>query len=84
MADILPLPGILYRPDPEFKSDVKSVLDSAADAGLKDVAVVGRGVNGVVEVFGSNSDADQTIGLLTRGIAFLSALEQIDEPDEDV
>lgn len=80
MADIVSLPGI-YRADMIEDCDPRTVLVSALDAGLKDVVVIGRSLSGSIEVFSSQSDADQSIGLMMRGVAYLSTAEQVDEPE---
>lgn len=81
MANVVSLPGVL-RADLIDAADPKNVLAAAMELPLKDVIVVGRNINGDLEVFASQPDADQSIGLLMRGVNFLANSEQIDEPDE--
>lgn len=82
MADILPLPGATFRAEPAKATAPEDALTGALNAGLLDVAIVGRTISGEITVFGSQPDSDAVIGLLTRGISFLANAQQIDL-DED-
>lgn len=82
MADILPMPGATFRAKPAEATAPEDALKGALNAGLLDVAIVGRTISGDITVFGSQPDSDAAIGLLTRGITFLAGAQQI-APDED-
>lgn len=82
MADVVSLPGV-FRADLADGDDPRSVLTAAMDAGLKDVAIVGRALNGSIEVFGSQADADLTIALLFRGANWLADSVQVEEPADE-
>lgn len=81
MGDVHLMPGVL-RADLEIGTLPGAVLQSAMDAGLKDVAVVGRGVDGSLTVWGSHPDADITVALLVRGCQWLAAAAQVPMPPE--
>jgi hypothetical protein len=70
------LPGVA-RPDLVEKTGIDEILASVRDAGLKDVAIVGRGLNGEVSVWASQTDADAVIGLLMRGVIWLGSGTQV-------
>jgi hypothetical protein len=74
-AEIKTLPGVI-RLDLQEQGDVDLCLKNAMDAGLRDVVIVGRAISGEVIVWGSQTDADCVIGLLTRGVTFLANAEQ--------
>ena len=76
MADVHVLPGV-FRADFDTDVSATTIFKSAMDAGLKDVGIVGRGIDGKISVWGSSPDTDNTIGLLTRGINWLSGTTQI-------
>lgn len=80
VVNVVSLPGV-FRSDLVEPTNPQDVLAAAMDLPLKDVVVVGRNVNGNIEVFASQTDADATIGLLTRGLSYLASSEQVDEPE---
>jgi hypothetical protein len=78
-AEVCTLPGV-FRADLEEPTPPAKCLQSALDANLKDVAIVGRDGAGQIVLFGSHPDADATIGLLTRGAVALAGFEQVPPP----
>ena len=75
MADVVILPGA-FVPAIERPTPCADVLRSALDAGLRDVVVVGRGIDGSIALWASQVDADAAIGLLMRGVSELARAEQ--------
>jgi hypothetical protein len=78
MSNLVVLPGVA-RPDLQQPCPIRDVLASVANAGLQDVAVVGRDLAGEIVVWGSATDADKTVGLLYRGAAWIATAKQVDE-----
>lgn len=76
MAELHVFPGVA-RSDLSQSAAVDELLKSAADAGLKDIAIVGRCLSGEIAVWGSQPDADQVVGLLMRGANWLASMEQV-------
>lgn len=76
------LPGV-HRADLDIDVPVERVLKSALDCGLRDVAVVGRRIDGELAVFGSAADGDTTIGLLVRGMNWLAEAHQVAHKEDD-
>jgi hypothetical protein len=79
MADVVSLPGV-SRHDLVDDTPVNDVLASAIELPLSGVVVVGRNLNGDIEVLSTQADADTAIGLLMRGVRWLASAEQIEEP----
>jgi hypothetical protein len=82
MADVVSLPGV-SRHDLLDDTPVNDVLASAMELPLSGVVVVGRNLNGDIEVLSTQADADAAIGLLMRGVSYLASAEQIEEPAGD-
>ena len=83
MADVHVLPGV-FREDLAEDGSVEVALKGALDANLRDVAIVGRDMAGDICVFGSISSADRMIGILMRGVSFLSVGPQCElEPGSE-
>lgn len=80
MGDVHILPGV-FRSDLEESLDPVAVLQSALASPLRDVAIVGRGIDGSLTIWGSH-DADISIALLTRGANWLARAEQEAVPPE--
>lgn len=80
MADVVRMPGV-FRPEMVEPVNPQDVLASALELPLRDVVVIGRNVNGDIEVLSSQADADAAIGLLMRGVNWLASGEQVDEHD---
>lgn len=78
--NVVSLPGV-FRSDLESEVPPTTVLRRALDLPLKDVVIIGRTINGDIEVLASQVDADAAVGLLMRGIQFLSSATQVGEPD---
>lgn len=79
-ADIYLLPNTFNQAVEQAQAgptDAAACLDNAREAPLIDVAIVGRGIDGQIHLWGSHVHPDATIGLLMRGAAWLSAREQI-------
>lgn len=76
------LPGVA-RTDLCEAASIGEVLKSAADSGLKDIAIVGRALNGEIVVWGNQPDADNVVGLLMRGATWLASTEQ-ETTDTDI
>lgn len=76
MADVHILPGVT-RSDLVQQTDIKTIIQSASDAGLKDIAIVGRGLDGEISVWSSHTDADQAIGMMMRGVNWLASVTQV-------
>lgn len=81
MAEVFSLPGVC-RPDLIEDATPNDVLASAMELPLQDAVVVGRNLNGDIEVLSSQANADLALGLLMRGVNYLASSEQIDEPAE--
>ena len=76
MADIHILPGVL-RTDLERRLPVERVWESVRESGVEEVVVLGRGVDGEVQVWGTDPDVDKAIALCVRGMRILSAGPQV-------
>jgi hypothetical protein len=81
MAEVVVMPGV-FRADQEADCEATACLRSAMDAGLRDVVIVGRALNGGIEVWASAADADRAIGLMHRGLSWLTAGEQLPADDD--
>ena len=81
-AEVHTLPGVL-RTDLEEPTPPAKCLQSALDANLTSVAIVGRSVTGELHVYGLSTDADTTIGLLMRGATNLATCEQVPAPEAE-
>lgn len=81
MADVVTMPGVLRLTEDHFVAPERC-LQSALGAGLRDVVIVGRSISGRVECWSSSPDADTAVGLMHRGISWLSCSEMVaaDEP----
>lgn len=80
---VIQLPGAAYVPRQDDWVSPKDCLQSAMDAGLRDVVIVGRMISGAIVLWSSQPDADTAIGLLHRGINRISEAEQVaPEPDQ--
>lgn len=84
MGEIHNFPGV-YRADLEEPTPLENILKSVADAGLQDVAIVGRTLSGEITAWGSQPDADATIGLFMRGASWLANCRVVpdDRPKEE-
>ncbi len=82
MADVHVMPGV-FREDLVEDGTAEIALKGAMAANLRDVAIVGRDMQGELQVYGSVADADRMAGLLTRGIHFLLQGPQLMEPEDD-
>lgn len=80
MGDIHLLPGVV-RLDIEEATSPQAVLQSALDSGLAAVAIVGRGIDGEILVWGSMTDADTAAGFLMRGASWLLNASQVSAID---
>ena len=85
MAEVILFPGVTPK-DLEASPSVDNVLAIARDARLTDVAYVGRAADGTLVLGYSLADGDSVIGLLTRGINWLSECQfttgsEAKEPD---
>jgi hypothetical protein len=65
--------------DMEASAPIDEVLGAARDDGLVEVAVVGRRASGEIVVLGSHPNGDAVIGLLHRGVHWLTAREQLND-----
>jgi hypothetical protein len=80
MADVVSLPGV-SRHDLVDDAPVNDVLASAMELPLSGVVVVGRNLNGDIEVLSTQADADMAIGLLMRGVKLGGVAGLGEQPD---
>jgi hypothetical protein len=82
MGEVVPMPGV-FRAELEKPTPVEHVLKSALALNLREVAYVGRAIDGTLVVGGSPVDMDAAIGLLTRGIHDLANAVQVHLPADE-
>jgi hypothetical protein len=82
MAEVILFPGVTPK-DLELSTSVDGVLSAARNASLVDVAYVGRAHDGSLVLGFSLADGDSVIGLLTRGIAWLSECQTVTSSEAD-
>lgn len=70
-ARIYVLPGVERR-DISPAPAARRVLEAAVEAGLSDVVLVGVDRAGVLYVAGSYHDTDRAVGVLMRGVTYIS------------
>lgn len=76
MADVHVLPGAVCLETEQRVAPQESLM-GALDAGLQDVAIVGRRIDGEICVWGSHEDQDATLGLLARGVHYVAQRKQV-------
>lgn len=76
MAEIKTLPGI-NRPDIVEPLSAAKVLARALELNLLDAVVIGRNGRGDIEVLSTQPDTDTVVGLMMRGVQYLTKAAQI-------
>ncbi len=79
MAEIHSLRGV-FNPYVEKPAGPDICLKGASETPLRDIAIVGRGIDGEIHVWGSPVGSDAVIGLLMRGANWLAERTEVAAP----
>lgn len=80
MADVHVLPGVERRDlAGPASGDAKAVLEAAIEAGVTDVVIVGKTLDGEQWVSTSMGDADRAAGIMLRAANWLTTVEIVND-----